>query len=703
MADDRMEHINHEFEEKGRFAVKEPVITEECAEVDEQETTEATRYNIFDGIIDVIIAILPIYFIVFAILGYVRNGTTANSLINMALLDMARFVKSNSIPYCLHFDRCKVHQGMDNPPTRKRSNCWLEIEHLLGSRSLVSSVLTPVRLKTVSYLVPILVIFWACNPIGGQTSLRVVTKSPEETTVDAPFHYFDLSRATPIGLECNTCYLTTRIVTNSAFNNALMNPATAKNGTQDIYGNLQVPLLEDLKTRQIPGADGWYDMVKLPENWKEAAEDVLDVLTGGLESLPRIEDPIYVALTGLPFSRGSVTDGVQRQSSNELASLILQELLGGPTVVGVESFFTMETSYFYADCDVRRIESNATNERMSTLPNDVSYITSGQRLSLSIDSGIESSFDGHTYNSTRPRRVAMEIWGSPIEPDYTMNEVTKAQCNLTTTYVEASVYCPAGNNCSITAMRESQRQHPSSMLSALDGITLPRNGQDQVVYDGQAVSIAPQFFTAFINSTGESSDITAGYERRPLEYYFVDPVHPFNGLGFDASVQPLYAIGNKVFSQRFTQLLNTYWLDHVAPFDMTGSFNPLSNDTIQSQITGKARITEMVLECHTVYMVIVIIISAVLVAVGFITAYLDITRRGPDVLDNFVNSLRYSPYIHVPHGPSLEDGKEKAKRLRRTVVRMGDVKPDSPVGFVAIATPSEGQPVARIQPKRQYS
>ena len=87
MADDRVEQINHEDEGKSRFAVKGPVIIEECAEVDEQETTVATRYNIFDGIVDVIIAILPIYFIVFAIMGYVRNGTSANSLIDLILGD----------------------------------------------------------------------------------------------------------------------------------------------------------------------------------------------------------------------------------------------------------------------------------------------------------------------------------------------------------------------------------------------------------------------------------------------------------------------------------------------------------------------------------------------------------------------------------------------------------------------------------------
>jgi hypothetical protein len=97
-----------------------------------------------------------------------------------------------------------------------------------------------------------------------------------------------------------------------------------------------------------------------------------------------------------------------------------------------------------------------------------------------------------------------------------------------------------------------------------------------------------------------------------------------------------------------------------------------------------------------------ILIAIVLFVDAVITAYLDRIRQGPDVLDNFVNSLRHSPFVHVDQGPTLEDGVEKAKRLRGTVIRMGDVKPADEVGYVAIATPSETQPVEPLVPSRAY-
>lgn len=102
-------------------------------------------------------------------------------------------------------------------------------------------------------------------------------------------------------------------------------------------------------------------------------------------------------------------------------------------------------------------------------------------------------------------------------------------------------------------------------------------------------------------------------------------------------------------------------------------------------------------------MAVLVVISVVLFAFGLGTTYLEATGRGPDVLDDFVNSLGHNPYVHVQQGPMMEDGREKARRLRNTVIRMGDVKPDDPVGYVAIATPNEVQRVERLQLQRVYA
>lgn len=104
------------------------------------------------------------------------------------------------------------------------------IQHLLGSRSLVSSVVTPVKLRTSSFLVPLLILMWILNPIGGQTSLRVVTKESNYTVLDTPFHYIDVQAS---GFVDYTIFMNSPgNLVSGIMNAALSSPASAKNDSQ---------------------------------------------------------------------------------------------------------------------------------------------------------------------------------------------------------------------------------------------------------------------------------------------------------------------------------------------------------------------------------------------------------------------------------------------------------------------------------------
>lgn len=100
------------------------------------------------------------------------------------------------------------------------------MQHVLGSRSLVSSIMTPIKLRMTTYLVPLLVLMWILNPIGGQTSLRVVSKQSNITDLATPFHYLDVLRSDFSGPAAITD------VINNNFNAALSSPVSAKNGSQ---------------------------------------------------------------------------------------------------------------------------------------------------------------------------------------------------------------------------------------------------------------------------------------------------------------------------------------------------------------------------------------------------------------------------------------------------------------------------------------
>jgi hypothetical protein len=114
-------------------------------------------------------------------------------------------------------------------------------------------------------------------------------------------------------------------------------------------------------------------------------------------------------------------------------------------------------------------------------------------------------------------------------------------------------------------------------------------------------------------------------------------------------------------------------------------------------------VKRMVLKCHKPCLAILLIISLDLCAIGITIAYLDTIRRGPGVLDEFVNSLRHNPYVHVEGmRPSMQGGREISRRLGNTVVRTGDVRPDERVRYVAIATPNQRQLVEGLDPERHY-
>lgn len=533
----------------------------------------------------------------------------------------------------------------------------------------------------------VLFVFWCLEPLGGQLSLKTVSKESNYTTIATNFHYVDFNESPFQLLDAPN-----RLAPiNSALITGLFSPASSKNGSQDLFGNLQVPMLEVLKDTQKADSAGWYrtaQLVELNSTSKALArlEEFLGVpndadVDGGVTT------QAYASLTGVPFLRGIPVippgPGAANTSATENVTMTLSELQNAmfgsqsSQVVNTESQFNIETSYFYLDC-------KASSDRSADVPasnTQQGIVANNHQFAIQYDTN-------HTLNSTAPQTIKLTSGGS--------GDTTTASCELTTTYVEANVYCSSGNNCSVQAVRASLLDHPSGALSQLDGIAPPFN--DSSLADRQ--SIPRTFFSNFITAPGNSSE--AGLS--PLECYIIHPENPYQCTLDTTASTTLADIGNDLFSQRFSQLLNTYWMDNVSPFSITGNYtlhNPYER-SVSSTTPGQTRLETQVLRCHTVLTVILVTISIILFFLGLATAYLDAVRRGPDILDDFVSLLRHDPYVHVEAGSSMEEGRERAHRLRNTLIRIGDVRPDEAFGHVAIGTPSERQPVRVLQHDRHY-
>lgn len=355
-------------------------------------------------------------------------------------------------------------------------------------------------------------------------------------------------------------------------------------------------------------------------------------------------------------------------NTRTVAPLIYSSLIGFPAVNIAEqgkTYLAIESSYLYPTCTLSETE---IDEAWYRFRRENCHNGNGGYMAIDLDLDHDSSDlyapvrDPETV--TKPRTIQFGSMG------------TMATCVTTTTYVETRFTCD-GRQCEPTAIRESTIKHIPTAATFLDGV-------DSNTASGLAAS---NFCSFFITSTGVIHAATFS----ALERYFTNTDTPFSDPG---SMSPNDGIGDTVFLQRFAQLLNTYWLALVALFSITGNFSAHDNGSLPDQggkgtarnTTAQLETVESVLVCHTVWLVLLILGSLVMIAAGIATTVINLFRKAPEVFDSFAGMLRDSPHVHAETGLSTEDAPDKARRLRRVRVMLGDVRPMEAVGYVAFAT-----------------
>ncbi|CAK1362664.1 hypothetical protein CB0940_05138 [Cercospora beticola] len=532
------------------------------------------------------------------------------------------------------------------------------LEYLLASRSLASALLALPRLQIICIWTPAILLTWCLSPLGGQATLRAVSPSVSHTLDSAWLVHLDFNGSQPISTYANDASSFGGVI-RSAYVAALAGPNSTKQGSQDAFDNLHIPMLE----AQSGQADenGWYNTT--------AAESAVNV-----------------ALIGIPFS------GAEQHGN---------------------SGFIMQTSYFYLDCATAMSAWKRRNETTAypALPLANSALRPGLKLYNNTGFIPGTSSPGpennpllrditanHTWNDTSPRVIGFQTgtFGNPNGGDPSI--LTEAWCNMTTTFVDVRFTCYDGpRNCTVGSIRRSLQQPFPSTATYLDG---------------ENPYVAESFFRQFMDAVPPNRN----RYYTPLEQYFLAPATPFH---IEENSDPIGNIGPELFSQRFTQLLNTFWLVSIAPDAVTGNFSaPLVTDLVdqasfQSEWgsygygirlrKGQNEISFAVLRYSTFWLSTLVIISSLLVFAGLLTAVFDICRKGPTVLDEFVNYLRHNPVAMLDVRSSTEDGVDIARRHKNVKVRLGDVRPEEDVGFLAVGTLGTGLALDKIKEKRLYS
>ena len=282
-------------------------------------------------------------------------------------------------------------------------------------------------------------------------------------------------------------------------------------------------------------------------------------------------------------------------------------------------------------------------------------------------------------SNTNARSIQLESFSNQD-----VEETTHAQCNLLTSYIDGQVICD-NKDCAVVSVRKSTLPHNSTNLSSLD--------LDWVnTY---------YFFKGFVNSTGIGHDATSS----PLEAYFKDPDLPFSSSLQDWS--PIYPIGNRLFAQRFTQLLNTYYIGGINPGAITGDFSSANVTGYTTETTtGALQTNQIVLKCNKGWLTVLVAVSLVMLLMGLAGTILGLRRHGPDVLDSFSSAIRNNPYVELPNNSrvsSMDDGVDFSRKIRSLKVKLGDVCAEKEIGRVAIGSIGNRRAgVMRLKKQRLY-
>lgn len=407
-------------------------------------------------------------------------------------------------------------------------------------------------------------------------------------------------------------------------------------------------------------------------------------LTSPQDLSGNVKIPYYEYLNASSNS-GSTWRQVPDDDSVPWSSLTGLPILGLPS--NGTSRFVLSTGYMLPDCKVSI--GDAPSFVITYLELRHWMYWSGGNFAINVTGLGNGGFNNDSF-----------IFTSLSDSGSSRPVLTNANCTTKMSYVMVQVEC-SGHTCRSLAVKPSTELPSHNLRPCKEPTCTPLDGA------GQEGTSFLSFFANLVNSTNQHANCdTVSCIPSIIEGYLANPQNPF-----PLSSTPI-AISDQLMSQRLGQILNTYWIDSIAPFAVSGNFTMPAESTasynlatynVDSSIaTIETYVT--VITCDTLWFAALILISTLLLLIGIATGVLNMRRRGPNILDSFSTLIRDSVYClpELPNGSSMEDGFDQSRRLRDVIVRLGDVKLDDYVGRVAVGVVNNKSDVGRLRPNREY-
>jgi len=513
--------------------------------------------------------------------------------------------------------------------------------------SILSTIWTQYKLGQVNFSAIFLILLWGFSPLGGQAILRILSTEQRLVNGSAPVVYFNTSFSVGnvsylSNMDIPTLYFTD---VPSIFTSAIIAPLEIQQSSMDQFGNIKIPMIESLDATSA-GDDGW---ISIPSG----ADNV-----------------VYSSLIGNPVA-GIPSSGLSQ--------------------------FQHVSSYFHLNCS-EPVLLNPSAEIHWSIP-DVPGLCEPNQKFLSFGStrvlngSIQGTFSiGSLQDNLYNASFVSNNWPMTrrqiLFQSVSYYGVTVSNCSVSYPTVESNISC-SGRNCSVTHIR-AVNDSTSPILSPLEDCITAKN------FYKQFAALGSPYHTIFFNySLPSETEKYLMLGQSPLSI----GISVQTGAYID-SVATLTNMSNLtagLMSERFSRLVNTYWMASMVPEYIAGGVSTFNYSDPTMLKMHPAIFTDAtwgtalnVYVCNNLWLLMLAVSALVLLGVSGLGVRFKFKSIAPDVFGRVSSLTRDNPYMRIPEGGSSLDGFERAILLKDVIVKLGDVQPEERVGHLALASVDNG-------------
>jgi hypothetical protein len=355
--------------------------------------TATSWYRSWDAIYDLLLTLLSLPFLVLIGLALNTDGKpmTASSYAE-ALLSAAKY---GPTAFPIFFAIVVGHLMTTVATWRAEQGEKIRVlEQLLGSKTIGSTVVTVFKLRSFSVLGPALISLWALSPLGGQAALRIASIDVKYSVETTNFSTVNFDSEPLVNANDRA---SSGILTDAIFGSSLLGPPIIKASAQDTWGNMKIPLVDQLDGYSTAVDSRWYPV-------------------------PNNTNVTYTSLVGLPTL---------------------------PRLKNANTSFAFNTSYWSLVCaDLRFINASNISQNRSGIPRLQPY---------NITVPLLKNFSIAAPTPKNVSLLSLPARSRPVVVQSRHIDGTQmfTSCDWTRTFVEVEAYC-VSSKCSIVRMRNDE-------------------------------------------------------------------------------------------------------------------------------------------------------------------------------------------------------------------------------------------------------